>query len=122
MVLLTFTEDSMAKIIAGKKVTTIRYNAEYWALMWEHNHRTLHVWQPSPRTRHGKFQGTTKMLSFKICFGKLITGIDAERDGFETLEELICELGRLHKLDHEDVVMHGWGIIEFEPYGKWVRD
>jgi len=110
MVILTMTKDSMEKIIQGRKTTTLRKNAVYWEKVFNAGHQ-LHLWSPSPRSGKGRFYGVARFEDFEVCPGGLLTTQDAKKDGFNSVEELLKALEKLHKMYRKEVLSHLWGII-----------
>ena len=123
MPILVFTTN-FDKLRDGSKRQTIRKNWKYWWNAHEKGQK-LHVWLGSPR-QPGTAEklGISEQWSIGACPGELLTAEDAQRDGYDSLEDLFHVLSRMHHMNWNQILKHRWAIIRFVLPGDagFVRD
>jgi hypothetical protein len=115
MVLLTFSECE-DRLLNKSKTSTIRKNIEYWDKFFDiPNGYTLHVHWQNPRTRHPDhyFMGLAEPFGSVEEYGRNFTLETAQDDGFDSLEELLNTLARMHKMTLGEVFSMKWIIGYF---------
>lgn len=75
-----------------------------------------HMWWMSPRVMHPECykMGLADIPRIDIKLGLLFDQEDAERDGFDTVAELVDALGKINIMTENEVRRHVWGIIHFD--------
>ncbi len=111
--LLSFTKESLGKMAAGRKVTTIRRNPSRWRKWMEGDRpKRLQIYRGNPRNG-GERICELGLWFVQEKFGFQLTQKDAIYDGFEDypVPSLIARLAELHGMTKTEVEMERWAII-----------
>jgi hypothetical protein len=106
-------------LVDGTKVTTIRRNPDRWMDLFERGLDLDIYYSPEPPWRGGKpyLVGKREFAYLRFVQGSALTQADAERDGFQTKNDLIMALARLHNYTPDGVLETNWAIIHL---GAWI--
>ena len=110
--LFTF-QTNYDSLINETKLHSLRHNSDYWISRLEKNPK-LDVWWLNPRNQSpdchklGVARGTATPL-----YGHEFTEMTARDDGYDSLNDLLEELMRLHRMEREYVLKHRWAAIRW---------
>lgn len=134
--LLTFRV-KLLKVIDGTKLTTIRIMTKHREAYWDrhctpdnlrlYNNRkrivntwreVAHLWWLNPRNRNPYCRkiGKAPLIDIQRTEGRHLNLWDAQKDGFETLNELIETLAKTNNTTQQEVLNAVWLIYTWDNY------
>jgi len=112
LVTLTFTV-LKDELLSGEKTQTIRRNNKFKV------GDKLDIWWGNPRFRDKSVKklGIGKVVEIEYKYGYQLSKVDAVKDGFTTLKDLLNTLIILNKMSKKEVIEYKWLIIKW----NWIK-